>query len=85
MTGSPNGAFLDASPNGARRRIACPPVPVVEEESDGFTLRLTEVQTKVDSNTTSANKRRWATHTNPQVLMSTMNNFRLPHGVNSNP
>lgn len=76
MGTSPNGSYLDASPNGMRRRIAGP-VPVVEEESDGFTLRLTEVQTKENS----ANKRRWATQTNPQVLMSTINNFRLPNGT----
>jgi hypothetical protein len=67
------------SPSGVRRRLACP-IPTVEEESDGFTLRLTEVQTKESS----ANKRRWGNQTNPQVLMSSFNNFRLPNGTNAN-
>ena len=69
---SPNeGGYLEASPSGTRRRIAAP-IPTVAEENDGFTLTLTEVQTKDNS---SPNKRRWATSTNPQALI--MNN-RLP-------
>jgi hypothetical protein len=37
------------SPDGIRKRIARQ-IPTVEEESDGFTLQLTEVQTKENTN-----------------------------------
>ena len=72
---SPNG-FSEMSPDGIRKRIARQ-IPTVEEESDGFTLQLTEVQTKENTNA-SPNKRRWrAQAPQPQVLMSSI---RLPHG-----
>jgi hypothetical protein len=51
---------MESSPNSAmRRRIARPVPTVVAEESDGFCLRLTEVQTK--DSIISPNKRRWPT------------------------
>ena len=57
---SPNGGFMESSPNSAMRRRIDRPVPtVVAEESDGFCLRLTEVQTK--DSIISPNKRRWPT------------------------
>ena len=76
FAGASHNGFSEMSPNGIRKRIARQ-IPTVEEESDGFTLQLTEVKTKENTNS-SPNKRRWGTQApNPQMLMSTI---RLPHG-----